>query len=172
MSRFIRSALAAVTAMICAAHATPAAAQEYLFSGAADVATGAEGGGHGHAHGVRRAPTTFHLGGEAKIDESPENVLAAYLVLEIEPHADAGIGARYYRFATDRLGFYVDGTGLFAPAQLFGAGGGLEYRQPMGKRTSLTLGPSMNVFFAGSDLPKDVVVWQGLFHVGFHVDFH
>jgi hypothetical protein len=161
---------AALTALATLAATTPAPAQEAAFGAFADVATGLEGGGRGHASGVRRARTLVRAGGEAWVNESPNNRVAASLLLELEPHTAAGADLRYVRLLSERFTLTLGGVAILTPHTLVGATAGAEYRLPLRPTVALTASPTIQVFFLGTDLPTDTVLWQGLLHVGVHVD--
>lgn len=158
-------AAAAVTAS-----AAIAFAEEANFGAGADVSSGVEGGGAGHARGVRRARTLIRVGGDMRITEGEPHFFGASLRLEIEPHAAVGADVRYAYLAGRYIGLHVAAIAMMAPGTLFGAGAGADVRLPLGKRFAFTAGPTAQAFFLGSDLPDHTVLWQGLFHVGFHLD--
>lgn len=158
-------------ALLAATATTPARAQELAIAGVADVATGVEGGGRGYAAGVRRARTLLRAGAEAWVNESPKDRLAATLLLEIEPHTAAGVDLRYVRLLSPRFTLQLGGVSMFVPTTLVGATVAADYRLPLKPTVALTATPSVQVFFLGNDLPNDTVLWQGLLHVGVHVDF-
>jgi hypothetical protein len=165
------AALSAAALLAAATAATPARAQELGLAGVADVATGLAGGGRGHAAGVRRARTLIRAGAEAWVNESPKDRLGAMLLLELEPHTAAGVDLRYVRLLTDRFTLQLGGVAMFVPSTLVGATVAADYRLPIKPTVALTATPSIQVFFLGNDLPSDTVLWQGLLHVGVHVDF-
>jgi hypothetical protein len=151
----------------------PASAQEFPMGIAAQVASGVEGGGQGPAAGVRRARTTVRLGAELPISaEDPGPRFAAGLLLEIEPHSSLGADLRYVHLVDNRFAFHVGAVGIFAPAMLFGATAGADFRLALGRRAMITLGPQFRGFFFGNDLADGAVIWQGLFNVGIHVNLH
>jgi hypothetical protein len=147
--------------------ASNAAAQQYLWGGSAEVFSGAEGGTSSTP--VRRTRTTLRVGGDVRIDESPRNVLSVATLLEIEPRASFGADVRYVRLV-NRFALGAGGIGYFSPASLYGATADVIYRLPISPSTSFTVGPSVNVFFLGSDLPDGVVLWQAVFRAGFRAD--
>lgn len=146
-----------------------ALAQDFPIGASADVGTGIEGGGKGFATGVRRARTLFRFGGEMALSDMPGPRVGAGLLLEIEPRTSVGADLRYLHLVGDRFLLHIDARGIFAPSTLFGAAAGAELRLPIAKRISLTVGPTLNAYFFGYDLPEGTVIFQGLLHVGIHV---
>jgi hypothetical protein len=150
-----------------------ALAQPFPVAATAEFASGVEGGGRGHASGVRRMGTLFRIGGEMLLSEIPGPRVAAGLLLTFEPRTAVGADIRYVHLVGDRFALHVGAVGIFAPSTLFGASAGAELRLPLGRRVSLTAGPALQAFFVGNDLPDGFVIWQGLLHVGVHVNlFH
>jgi hypothetical protein len=145
-----------------------AAAQRYLWGGSAEVVSGAEGGG-GYGAPLRRTRTTLRLGGDVRIDETPENVISAAGLVEIEPRTAFGVDARYVRIMK-RFALGAGGIGFLAPSTLFGATADVIYRHPLSASTAFTVGPSVNVFFLGGDLPEEAVFWQVVLRAGFRAD--
>jgi len=148
-----------------------AAAQEIVLpviGGGFEVASGVEGGGKGHAAGVRRARTSLRVGGELGLAETPGPNVGAGLLLEIEPHTSVGADLRYIHILGDRFALHAGALAMFAPSTLIGASAGAEVRLRLHRVVSLTAGPTFQAFFTGSDLPENNVIWQGLFHVGFN----
>lgn len=151
--------------------APPAHAQRLVLAGTADVASGIEVGTYQRAMGMRRARTTLRIGLEGFVDESPENIIAAALLVELEPHATVGADVRLMRNVWKGLSVEVGATGYLAPYSLFGGTVGAQYRIPLFKNAWFSLGPSLNAYFIGSDLPANTIVWQGLFRGGVRVGF-
>ncbi len=152
--------------------AAPAAnAQEAVIAAAADVMSGVEGGGVGHAAGVRRMRTTLRLGAEGYVDEFPHDVLGLAAIIELEPTASIGADLRYIRLLGESFAFHVGAIGIIAPTHMIGASFGVAYRLAIGESFKLNLGPTGNVYFLGADLPDDRVLWQGMVQVGALVEF-
>lgn len=149
--------------------APSAALAQYPVGASAEFASGVEGGGRGHASGVRRMGTLFRIGGEMLLSEIPGPRVAAGLLLTFEPRTSVGADLRYTHLIGERFALHVGAVGIFAPSSLFGASAGAELRLPLGRRAALTAGPALQAFFVGTDLPDGFVIWQGLFHVGVHV---
>jgi hypothetical protein len=145
-------------------------AQQPMFSAAADVMSGVEGGGTGYASGVRRARTTLRLGVDAWIDESPNDLLALAAIVELEPRASIGADLRYTRLVSD-WAFHAGAIAIIAPRHMIGATLGVGYRIPVGEMLTLSVGPTANVYFLGADLPERQVVWQGMLQGGIRVGF-
>lgn len=146
-----------------------AGAQQYLWGANAEVVGGVEGGGGSAESSLRRSRSTLRLGGDVRIDESPKDVLAAAALIEMEPRAGVGFDARYIR-TVGRFALGAGGIGFVAPSTLFGGTAQLIYMHPLSATTALTVGPTINVFFLGRDLPDETVVWQAVFRAGFRVD--
>lgn len=159
-----------LAAMLAAATlAGRAVAQEYPIGASLDVATGVEGGGKGHAKGVRRARTALHFGGEMALSEQSGPRIGAGLLVELEPRTAVGAVVRYLHLVADRFALHLGAVGILAPSTLFGATAGGELRLAVHRRAALTAGPRLQAFFFGEDLPGGTVIFQGLFHVGIHV---
>jgi hypothetical protein len=144
-----------------------AGAQEYLLGGSAGVSSGIEGGGDGI---VRMTRTRLRLGVDARIDESPDDILEVGLLAEILPKSGFGADVRYARMAGDRFVVDIGLTSILTPGSLYGACAGLTYRLPISKKTQVTLGPEGDFYFLGSDLPDGVVIWQLRLQGGLRVD--
>ncbi len=167
-----RRATALASLAIAAALGAPreAAAQDYAFAAAVSVAEGVEGGGRGHAAGVRRAPFLLRIGGEAQLPELPKSIFEVGLLFTFEPSASFGADFRYAHLFGKHLSLDIGGEAVIAPSTLFGATAGAEALFPLRKHVDLFAGPSVTAFFFGNDLPEGNVVFQGLFHLGIHVD--
>jgi len=142
-------------------------AQQYLWGASATASSGVEGGSQGS---LLRTRTRLRLGGDVRIDEAPDNIVAFGLLAEVEPRAGLGADARFVRTVGER--FIVDAgvLGILAPASLYGACAGLTYRLPIARRAQAVLGPEMDVYFLGTDLPDGTVFWELRFQGGFRVD--
>lgn len=167
----LRLGLTAAGAALIFAGAAEARAQELKLAAAADVASGLDGGTYAGGVGIRRARTTLRLGVDAHVDETPENSIAASLLLEIEPHAAVGVDVRYQRMFGHRIALDLGLSSLLAPATLFGAVIGATYRIPVAPRVMFTIGPAITGYFLGSDLPTGTIVWQVLVRGGVRVAF-
>jgi hypothetical protein len=150
-------------------HADPAEAQQYLIGGTAEVASGVSAGGP--SGGVmERARTRLRIGADLRVDEFPKDVFALAAVVALEPHASAGLDVRYLRTVTPRLDLSVGAVGFVFPGSLLGPLAAARYRLPVSKKVELMLGPEVDVFVVGTDLPSNSIVWQCLVQVGVHVD--
>ena len=105
------------------------------------------------------------------MDESPETAIAAALLVELEPHAALGADVRLVRTLFTHFTVEAGGTCYLAPTTLFGATAGFTYRVPIASNVWFTVGPSINGYFLGSDLPAGAVLWQGLLRGGLRVRF-
>ncbi len=162
---------ASFVALTIALAAPPARAQRLLLAADVDAASGVEGGTYLGGVGIRRARTTLRFGVDGSIDETPENIVAAALLIELEPHASLGAEVRLMRNVWKGLTLEIGATGYLAPATLFGATVGATYRIPLFSTFSFTIGPALNGYFIGSDLPSGTILWQGLVRGGLRVTF-
>lgn len=163
----MRRVLAALLASTAVFSTPSARAQQYVLGASAELLGGAEGGGA--LAPLRRSRSTLRVGGDVRVDERPKDVLSAAALLELEPTTAVGVDARYVRLA-GRFAFGAGGIGYLAPATLFGGTADLIYRHPLSSVTAFTVGPALNVFFLGGDLPDDTVMWQAVLRVGFRAD--
>jgi hypothetical protein len=147
--------------------ARDAEAQQYLYGANAGVSSGIEGGGDGI---LRMTRTRLRLGIDARIDESPDDILEVGLLAEILPKSGFGADVRYARMAGERFVVDIGLTSILAPGSIYGACAGLTYRLPISKKTQITLGPEGDFYFLGSDLPDGVVIWQLRLQGGLRVD--
>jgi hypothetical protein len=143
-------------------------AQQYLVGASASASSGVEGGGAQNA--LSRTRTRLRLGGDLRIDESPDDILEFAALAEIEPRSGFGADVRYARAAGERFVVDVGLLAIVAPASLYGACASLKYRLPISKRTQITVGPEADFFFLGSDLPDGTVLWQVRLEGGIRVD--
>jgi hypothetical protein len=150
--------------------AREAAAEDYQFGAAVTVGGGVEGGGRGYAAGVRRAPMLLRIGGEARLPEMPKSIFEVGLLITFEPYATFGADFRYAHLIGKHLSLHIGGEAVIAPSTLFGVTAGAEWLFPVRHNVDLLAGPSVQTFFFGNDLPDGNVIWQGLFHLGIHVD--
>jgi hypothetical protein len=160
--------LVLVVAFASATRAGEADAQQYLIGASASVSSGVEGGGGQNA--LSRARTRLRLGGDLRIDESPDDILEFAAIAEIEPRSGFGADVRYARAAGDHFVVDVGLLGILAPASLYGACASLNYRLPISKRTQVVVGPEADFFFLGSDLPDGTVLWEIRLQGGLRVD--
>ncbi len=164
MTRFTTACTAAALAA-SVAWAAPSRAQEYLPTATAQLASGIESGGKG----VSRARTRMRVGVDLRIDEMPEDLLSAGLLLDMEPRAAVGADLRYGRM----IGAFTLSGGpaaYFVPGTLLGACASGTYRIPKTGRFALGVGPEATTYFIGSDLPDGRVMWQVLLQAGLRVD--
>lgn len=163
LARFVQLAAA-----VCAlAPSRPASAQEWLPVGRLEVSDGIERG----AFGTRTSRVTVRAGLDLAVDERPNEIFGGSLLFEVAPHSAVGLDLRYGR----RLGqhFVVEAlaVGFLFPETLFGVGGALTYRIPLGSAVSVAVGPELRAFLLGSDLPTKTPLLQGLLRGGIHVAF-
>ncbi len=150
--------------------AASARAQEAHGKGGIDILAGLEGGGTGYAKGVRRSRTALRFAGEAWVDEDPTHQLAVGALVELEPVASFGADVRYQLRPSDTIVLGAGATAVIAPKYMLGATFGFGYRLRVSETVELNFSPSANVYFWGSDLPTNTVLWQAMLGVGARVD--
>ena len=165
-----KKALAGLLACATLLAAPAASAQQWIMNGVSEASSGFEGGG-GRAQSMGRAQTRMRIGADLAIDESPEDVFGAAVLVAVEPRTAFGIDGRYTRVVRERFALSAGVIGYLQPGSLFGPVGAFQYRHPLSKTFVLTAGPEVNVFVFGTDLPDRTVLWQALFHVGMRVAF-
>ncbi len=148
--------------------ASAAGAQQLVLGGAAQVSSGVEGGG-GRAGTMQRAPTRIRVGADVSIDESPENAFGGGVLIATEPRASFGLDLRYSRVVREKFSFSAGGVAYLQPGSLVGPMAAMEYRFPIAKEFFFTVGPELNVFVFGTDLPDKTVLWQAMVHAGIRV---
>jgi hypothetical protein len=112
----------------------------------------------------------LRIGGDLRIDESPDDILEFALLAEVEPRSGFGADLRYARAAGDHFILDAGLLGILAPASIYGVCAGLTYRLPLSKHAQITLGPEADFYFLGSDLPDGTVIWQMRFQGGLRAD--
>ncbi|MSP25677.1 MAG: hypothetical protein EXR75_11035 [Myxococcales bacterium] len=162
----------AALGLVAASLAVPATsrAQEAHAKGGVDIVAGLEGGGTGYAKGVRRSRSLLRFGTEVWVDEDPKHQVALGALVELEPVASFGADLRYQLRASDSSVFHAGATSVIAPKYMLGATFGFGYRLAVTDTVELNFNPVANVYFWGSDLPKDTVLWQAMLGVGARVD--
>ena len=157
-------ALAAAIVLIApAAHA-----QRWIASGVSQLSSGVEGGG-GRVTSMERAQTRMRVGADLFVDERPEDIFGAAALIAFEPRTAFGLDFRYTRVVAQRWAFSAGAVGYLQPGSLVGPVAAAEYRIPLGKSFTFTVGPEANAFVLGTDLPDRTVIWQALFQVGVRV---
>ncbi len=146
-----------------------ARAQQWVYGGAASLATGLEGNGEQNG-GARVARTRLRLDVDLHVDEFPQEKFGFGILADVVPRAAFAVDGHYIRTLSPKFEVAVGGIGYLAPSTLFGPSVDLWYRLPLSKGASLIVGPEANVFVLGSDLPDGTVIWQGLIQVGIHAD--
>jgi len=167
-ARFLGRAAAMVVAALVLTFAPKAHAQKWVMNGVAQLSSGVEGGG-GRTASMGRAQTRARIGADMFVDESPQDIFGAAVLVAIEPRTAFGLDLRYTRTVGQKLAFSGGGIAYFQPGSLVGPVASAEYRIPTGKSFVFTAGPEVNVFVVGTDLPDRTVIWQGLFLVGMRV---
>lgn len=166
-SRRTASFALAAAAFCAAVLPARAQAQEYLYGADLGLSSGIEGGAEGI---LRLTRTRLRLGVDARIDESPDDILEVGLLAEIAPRSGFGADARYARMAGEHFVFDAGITSILTPGSLYGACAGVTYRLPISKKVQITLGPEGDFYFLGSDLPDGTVIWQFRLQGGLRVD--
>jgi hypothetical protein len=167
--KLLRFAGAALVAFAVLGATTDAHAQSWKVGGTAQIATGLEG--NGQENGTPRvARTRLRLGADLHVDEFPDEIFAAGLLVDVSPRAAFGVDLRYVRRLGEKFEVNIGGIGYFEPATLFGPSADFIYRLPLSSGTAFTIGPEVNVFVAGSDLPDGTIIWQGLLQLGIHAN--
>lgn len=138
------------------------------MGGVTQLSSGIEAGG-GRAMSMGRAQTRVRIGADLAVDESPEDVFGAAVLVAVEPRTAFGLDFRYTRIVAQKFAFSGGAMGFLQPGSLVGPVAAAEYRIPLGKTFTFTAGPEMNVFVFGTDLPDRTVLWQGLLLVGMRV---
>jgi hypothetical protein len=146
-----------------------ARAQSWVYGGTAGFSTGLEGNGEQNG-GPRVARTRLRLDVDLHVDEFPQEKFGFGILADVLPRAAFAVDGHYIRSLSPKFDLAVGGIGYLAPATLFGPSVDLWYRLPLSKGAALVVGPELNVFVLGSDLPDGTVIWQGLIQVGIHAD--
>lgn len=165
-----RRCVAAVTVALSVwgANVPDAHAQQYLIGASAEGSSGIEGGGANG--GMRLTRTRLRLGGDLRIDESPDDIFEFAAIAEVGARSGFGADARYARAAGSHFLVEAGLMGIVAPESLYGACAAFTFRLPLLKGMQLLLGPEADFFFLGSDLPDGTVLWQARFQGGLRVD--
>ena len=164
-----RYVVAMAVALVAWACSLPEArAQQYLIGASAAGSSGIEGGGANG--GMRITRTRLRLGGDLRIDESPDDIFEFAAIAEVGPRSGVGADARYARAAGSHFLVEAGLMGIVAPASLYGACAAFTFRLPLLKKMQLLVGPEVDLFFLGSDLPDGTVIWQARLQGGLRVD--
>jgi len=146
----------------------PAGAQKYLIGASAGASSGVEGGGPQGTMAMTR--TRVRIAVDARVDESPEDLLLGGLDAEVTPTSGIGADLRYGRMVGDRVVLSAGILGILAPWTLYGACAVFEYRIPIAQRFQITIAPEGDVFFLGTDLPDGTAIWQFRLNGGLRAD--
>jgi hypothetical protein len=168
MRPVLRAAVFFCASTACALLSREARAQQFIIGGAASVSSGIEGGGANG--GFYRTRSRLRIGGDVRIDESPDDIFEFAALAEVEPRSGFGADVRYARAAGDHFVLDVGLMAILAPSSIYGVCAGLTYRLPISKRSQLTLGPEGDFYFLGADLPDGTVIWQVRLSGGLRVD--
>ncbi|MFO0676817.1 MAG: hypothetical protein U0169_09790 [Polyangiaceae bacterium] len=138
--------------------------QTMHYGALADVASGVEGGASRVA--LRRARTTLRFGADAFLDESPKDVFSVAGIVEVEPRAAVGLEVRYRRLFGERFSASAGLTSILAPSSIYGGTVDFVVTFPWSKSLNVTVGPTVNAFPLGADLPDGTILWQAFARVG------
>jgi hypothetical protein len=114
--------------------------------------------------------TRVRIAVDARVDESPEDLLLGGLDAEVTPTSGIGADLRYGRMVGDRVVLSAGILGILAPWTLYGACAVFEYRIPIAQRFQITIAPEGDVFFLGTDLPDGTAIWQFRLNGGLRAD--
>jgi hypothetical protein len=144
-------------------------AQQWVVGTSAELASGLAGGG---SDGVvmERARTRLRIGADLRVDEFPKDIFGVSVIAELEPRASFGIDLRYMRRISPRIDIGAGAVGLIFPESLVGPSCAMRVHFALSHALDLVVGPEVDVFVIGTDLPSDTVVWQALLQVGVHID--
>ncbi len=143
-----------------------AAAQQYLIGASGEVSDGVETGAS-----FKPARIRARLGADLRVDEFPDDIYCAGVLIDLAPRTAFGVDARYARMLGTHFEVNVGGIAYVAPATLIGPSADLKYHLPLSSVASLVFGPEVNVFILGSDLPGGTVFVQALLEAGIHANF-
>jgi hypothetical protein len=146
-----------------------ARAQQYLLGASGEVGVGVQGGGAGNV-ALSFARPRIRLGFDVRVDEFPKDIYQLGILTEVVPHASFGVDGRYARRLGEKWEVSLGGMGILAPASLFGPLVALQYRLPLSSSSAVVVGPEVDTFVVGSDLPQGTVIWQCLLQLGVHAD--
>jgi hypothetical protein len=160
-----------MTALVASTTPTrSASAQEWLISGLADVGGGLEGGGPANAH-FQRARTTVRAGFELRSSEAKSEIWSLAARTELEPHTSFAVEGRYEHLFGKFLVLGIGANAIVLPESMFGITASASYRKSLGKGLELALGPELDVYVFGSDLPDKKPIWQLYFFGGLRAEF-
>lgn len=145
-----------------------AMAQQYLIGVSGEVSDGIE---TGTRVPLMLARVRARLGVDVRVDEFPDDIVCAGLLVDLAPRTAFGLDVRYARMLGKHFEVNVGGIGYVAPATLFGPTVDLKYHLALPSAIELVFGPELNVFVFGSDLPGGTVFVQTLLEAGIHANF-
>jgi hypothetical protein len=164
-------ALGAALTFASLVSARNASAQQFQPAAVAELSSGVEGGGSATSAGIRRARTTLRLGGELRLDEAPREAWGVAALIEVEPHTAFGADFTYAHALGQRFRVHAGAVVFVWPGTLIGPSIGLQMN--LMKPTAplrFVVGPVVQAFVLGQDLPSDQVLVQGLLRFGLHAD--
>jgi hypothetical protein len=145
--------------------ARPARAQQYLIGVSGEGSDGVE---MGTSVPLKAARIRARLGVDLRVDEFPDDIFCIGLLTDIVPRTAFGVDARYARMLGKHFEVNIGGIAYLAPSTLFGPSADVKYHLPLSSSADLTLGPEVNVFVLGGDLPDGTVFVQTIFEEGIH----
>jgi hypothetical protein len=148
--------------------ARAAEAQQYLIGASGEASDGVE---IGTSVPFKLARVRARLGVDLRVDEFPNDIVCVGVLIDLLPKAEFGVDVRYARMLGKHFEVNVGGIGYVAPSTLFGPSADLKYHLGLSPSVDLLVGPEVNVFILGSDLPEGTVFVQALLEVGAHANF-
>jgi hypothetical protein len=148
--------------------AREAHAQSWKLGGTAELATGLEGNGRKNG-GPQISGARLRFAVDFHVDEFPDEIFAVGGLVNFD-HTAFGVDARYIRPLGKKYEVQLGGIAYLAPATLFGPSVDLLYKLPLSSGVDFTVGPEINVFVLGSDLPDGTVIYQALVQLGIHTN--
>lgn len=145
-----------------------AGAQQYLIGVSGEASDGIE---VGTSVPFKLARIRARLGADLRVDEFPDDIFCVGVLIDLVPHAEFGVDLRYAHMLGKHFEVNVGGIGYVAPSTLFGPSADLKYHLSLSGSADLIVGPEVNVFVLGSDLPEGTVFVQALLEVGVHANF-
>jgi hypothetical protein len=163
----VRLGLAAILVALASAP-RPALAQQYLIGVSGELADGID---MGTSVPFKLARIRARLGVDLRVDEFPDDIVCVGILADLVPRTQFGVDARYARMMGKHFEVNIGGIGYVAPATLFGPSADLKYHATVSGSTEVVVGPEINLFVLGSDLPEGTIFFQALLEAGIHANF-
>jgi hypothetical protein len=145
-----------------------AEAQQYLIGVSGEIADGVE---MGTSVPFKAARVRARLGADLRVDEFPNDIFAVAILADMFPRTGFGLDARYAHMLGKHVEVDIGAIGYLAPSTLFGPSADLKYHVSLSSSAELIVGPEVNVFVLGGDLPDGTVFVQTLLQAGVHANF-